>query len=316
MPYRYTLQPYKGPQTRYTCPCCNKPKIFCRYIDTETGQHLNPDVGRCNREINCGYHYTPKQYFADNGRPVDGQQTTDDRRQKNAKQSAVSTVVCGPSSIDPQIFQQSITNKLPNHFTNYLASIFGHAVTEQLKKRYHIGTAKHWVGASVFWQVDACNQIRTGKVMLYNPITGKRFKKPYNHITWAHTLLKLPDFNLQQCLFGEHLLLNNTQPVAIAESEKTAIIASVYLPDFIWLATGSLTNLTPQKCQVLKGRHVHLFPDLNAFDKWSYQAEQLTHCASVTVSDLLEKNATDKQREEGLDLGDYLVGEQERLLKK
>jgi hypothetical protein len=27
------------------------------------GEHIHPSVGRCNRESNCGYHYTPKQYF-------------------------------------------------------------------------------------------------------------------------------------------------------------------------------------------------------------------------------------------------------------
>jgi hypothetical protein len=67
-------------------------------------------------------------------------------------------------------------------------------------------------------------------------------------------------------LFGEHLLIDKTKPVAIVESEKTAVIASVYLPQFIWVAVGSLTNLNAEKCNVLKGRTVTLFPDLNGFD--------------------------------------------------
>lgn len=53
-------------KTRYDCPGCGKHKIFSRYLDTQTGEHLRPSVGRCNRESNCGYHYTPKQYFEDN----------------------------------------------------------------------------------------------------------------------------------------------------------------------------------------------------------------------------------------------------------
>lgn len=37
---------------------------------------------------------------------------------------------------------------------------------------------------------------------------------------------------MKQCLFGEHLLLQYpTKPVAIVESEKSALIASHFMPD-------------------------------------------------------------------------------------
>jgi len=61
--YKYILEPYKGMNSRYRCPECNKGKTFSRYIDTETGEHIADHVGRCNRVDNCGNHYTPKQYF-------------------------------------------------------------------------------------------------------------------------------------------------------------------------------------------------------------------------------------------------------------
>jgi hypothetical protein len=48
--FRYILEPYKGMNTRYHCPVCQqKDRTFVRYIDTETGEHLSPIVGRCNR---------------------------------------------------------------------------------------------------------------------------------------------------------------------------------------------------------------------------------------------------------------------------
>ena len=51
------------------------------------------------------------------------------------------------------------------------------------------------------------------------------------------TELKLQDYNLKQCLCGEHLLSEKpTKPVAIVESEKSALIATHYMPEFIWLA--------------------------------------------------------------------------------
>jgi hypothetical protein len=123
----------------------------------------------------------------------------------------------------------------------------------------------------------------------------------------------MSEFELRQCLFGEHLLQDKTKPVAIVESEKTAIIASVYLPQFVWVAVGSLTNLNAEKCQVLDGRTVALFPDLNGFDdlngfeKWSNKAKELSHLAIFTVSDLLERKATEAERKQGFDLADYLI---------
>jgi hypothetical protein len=189
----------------------------------------------------------------------------------------------------------------------YLIDLFGVDITSQLVKRYFIGTSKHWKGATVFWQIDTLGKVRTGKIMLYNPTTGKRLKQPFNHIFWAHKLLNQPHFELRQCLFAEHLLIDKTKPVAIVESEKTAIIASVYFPQFIWLATGSLNNLNAEKCSILKGRSIVLFPDLNGFEKWNSTAQELSHIAIFQVSDLLERNASEAERKQGLDLADYLV---------
>lgn len=79
------------------------------------------------------------------------------------------------------------------------------------------------------------------------------------------------------------------------------------MPQFIWVAVGSLTNLNAEKCSILKGRTVTLFPDLNGFDKWSSKAKELSHLAIFTVSDLLERKATEAERKQGFDLADYLI---------
>jgi len=267
--HRYILEPYKGMNTRYCCPSCqHKDKTFVRYIDIETGEHIHPSVGRCNRESNCGYHYTPKQYFQDNNILFDTPQP------KAYKQKPVTHQPKPASFIPVEMFKQSLQigrNVLQvaetNHFVKFLIDLFGAEIASQLVSRYFIATSKHWNGATVFWQIDTQGKVRTGKIMLYSPTTGKRVKEPFNYINWVHKALKQPEFELRQCLFGEHLLIDKTKPVAIVESEKTAVIASVYLPQFIWLAVGSLTNLNAEKCSVLKGRTVTLFPDLNGFEK-------------------------------------------------
>jgi hypothetical protein len=235
--YRYTLEPYKGMNTRYRCPSCqHRGKIFSRYIDTETGGHLHPSVGRCNRESNCGYHYTPTQYFQDNNISFDKTHLTGYRHQSVRPKSKPA------SSIPVDVFKASLKRHENNCFIKFLVRLFGVEITGELVSRYFIGTSKLWRGATVFWQIDAQGHLRTGKIMLYSSDTGKRVKQPFSHISWVHTAMKLPEFELRQCLFGEHLLIDKIKPVALVESEKTAVIASIYLPQFIWLAVGSITN--------------------------------------------------------------------------
>ncbi|GAB3509070.1 DUF6965 family protein [Emticicia fontis] len=299
--YKYILEPYKGYKTRYTCPNCSKDKVFARYIDKETGEHLNNSVGRCNRESSCTYHYTPKQYFLDNHISNDSPNKYNQQKKNLPPQQKVI------SFISFEVFNESLKNCESNEFVKFLINLFGIEITNELISKYFIGTSKLWNGATVFWQIDKDYNIRTGKIMLYNPFTGKRVKEPINHINWVHTTLKLANFELKQCLFGEHLMIDKSKPVAIVESEKTAIIASVYLPQFIWLAAGSLTNLSIEKCKVLSGFNIFLFPDLNGFEKWENKAKELLSITNCNVSDLLEINATDEDKREGYDLADYLI---------
>jgi hypothetical protein len=302
--HRYILEPYKGMNSRYRCPVCQqKDKTFSLYIDTETMEHIHLTVGRCNRESSCSNHYTPKQYFQDNNISFAlPQQKTYNSRPVITKAKSVSYIPAEilKASLNPEVFGL-------NNFVKYLINLFGVDVTNKLISTYFIATSKHWNGATVFWQIDTKGKIRTGKIMLYNPVTGKRIKEPFNHIHWVHKALKQPEFELKQCLFGEHLLIDKIMPVAVVESEKTAIIASVYLPQFIWLAAGSLTNLNADKCSILEGRTVTLFPDLQGFDKWNSKAKELSHIAKFTVSDLLERKATEAEKKQGFDLADFLI---------
>jgi hypothetical protein len=298
--FKYILEPYRGIKSRYRCPNCeHRDKTFSLYIDNETGEYLSPRVGRCNRESNCGHHYTPKQYFQDSGISFEGP------KQKIYKPKPQQKPV---SYIPFDVFKESLKGFEANRFIQFLTQLFGVEITNELVSRYFIATSEYWNGATVFWQVDTYGKVRTGKIMLYSPITGKRIKEPFNYITWVHKALKQPEFELKQCLFGEHLINQYLfKPVAIVESEKTAVIASVYLPHFIWVAVGSLTNLNAEKCKVLKGRNVVLFPDINGFVKWSDKAKELSSLARFKVSDLLERKATEAERKQGLDLADYLI---------
>lgn len=308
--YRYILQPYKGPASRHRCPQCNTPHSFTFYMDTQTGEPLHPTAGKCERLVKCGYHFTPKQYFERAGNNL---RSAGPRLYAPAPTRVLSTPFTDqyrPSAgctIPPHLLTSSLTSYHNNHFISYLVKLFGIEKAAELANRYYIGTSRHWPGATVFWQIDMQGTIRTGKIMLYSPDTGKRVKQPVNHISWVHTVLKQSQFSLKQCLFGEHLLTENTNAVALVESEKTAIIASAYLPEYTWLATGGLSNLTAEKCAVLKNRQVILYPDLNAAHIWQQKADQLKHIAKFTVSDILENTADTEDLQYGFDLADYLI---------
>ncbi|WP_289873713.1 DUF6371 domain-containing protein, partial [uncultured Duncaniella sp.] len=161
-----------------------------------------------------------------------------------------------------------------------------------------------------FWQTDVNGDTRTGKVMLYNADNGKRIKEPFNHVTWVHSLLKMPDFNLCQCFFGEHLLpMNRGKPVAIVESEKTALVAAYYLPEYVWMATGGKNGcFNADALLVLRGCQVILYPDIGATNQWRQKLSLLRSLGiEASIFNFLEDVATDDERTAGLDIADYLL---------
>lgn len=215
-----------------------------------------------------------------------------------------------PSYIDMDIVSRSLKGYPKNKLFQFLSSQFGEAAVMKLMEKYRIGSSKHWDGATVFWQTDRKGRVRTGKIMLYNPETGKRVKQPFNHVTWVHSLLQKSDFHLRQCFFGEHLLASNTNsPVALVESEKTALIASYYLPQYLWIASGGKNGCFNEHClSVLAGRYVVLFPDLGATEYWKSKIGLLKEYGiDVRLFDYLEAHASEDERNEGYDIADYLL---------
>ena len=220
--YRFHLQKYK-PGSKISCPSCGKARCFTRYIDDEEEISFPDSVGICDHINSCGYHYSPKVYFHDN---PDVLQTGAERppvlKRRVMAPKPIQDNSFLPSYIPKDDMMKNLTHYEMNPLFLYLSEIWGEAKTVQLMSRYNVGTSKKWGGSAVFWQVDVKGRIRTGKIMLYDPKTGHRVKEPHSHVCWVHSELKLPDFHLRQCLFGEHLLMKNpTMPVAIVESENS-----------------------------------------------------------------------------------------------
>jgi hypothetical protein len=213
------------------------------------------------------------------------------------------------SFINQQQLIKSLTDYEQNHLITFLLDRCPTDVVQQLVRDYFLGTINTpWPGSTVFWQVDGLGRIRSGKVMQYDPQTGKRVKKPESRVAWMHKVLKLEDFHLDQVFFGAHLLpLHPRKPVGVVESEKTALVCAACYPERIWLATGGLRMVTPDRCRILAGRQVEFFPDAGCYSLWMEKVNAINTSGNFVLSVLLEEVATPGEREAGFDLADYLL---------
>ncbi|MFO0323129.1 MAG: DUF6371 domain-containing protein [Bacteroidota bacterium] len=297
---RYILEKYNGLKSRFDCPQCNGKKTFTKYIDTETKEYLSDHVGRCNKIDKCEYHFKPKQFFADNKEYT---------QIYKPQQKKIAPPPKPMFTIPIEQLDATLTHYESNNFALILLKLFGEHETVKLLDLYKIGTSKKWNGANIFWQKDANGIVRTGKIMLYNIETNKRVKQPYEHISWVHKDILKDGHELRQCFFGEHLINQfKTKTIAIVESEKSAIICTYFLPEYVWLSAGNINGLSIEKFKVLSGRKVVLFPDLGkANDIWQQKANEFKHIAEVSISDYLQRIATKEQRANALDLADYLI---------
>ena len=320
MSYRYQLEKYRGRGTRYSCPQCGRKYCFTRYIDTENNnQYISERVGKCNRLDKCGYHYTPREYFTDNPWLRDNSCLFVRNHRKTNKQTNEQPVQEPPK----------LTGRLPRWFMErtlgvecdykaWLRATFGESVANRIIADYYIGGGytndpDKSATCAIFWQVDCNNCVRTGKLMNYNPITGKRVKGEAGYVNWIHSIMRaegaLPEaWELEQCLYGEHLLqLRPTDVVALAEGPKTAHIGSALMPDMVWVAVDSMMSLSAERLTPLKGRSVVLFPDEGkGYQEWAKRIVDIAAEVGVDycVSQFMESHA----QASGDDIGDLDLG--------
>ena len=312
--HTYALQPYEGPGSRFTCPACGGKRCFTRYVD-ENGDWLDEAVGRCNHESRCGYHYTPRQFFEDH---PSARADWKENFFRIPQRSVPHPVKKRLWILSADIVRNSVHPTLDSDFTLFLKNLIGGEKTCEAVNTYCLGVTKN--RDVIFYQLDKEGRCRTGKIMKYDRKTGHRIKDEQvgGKITWVHAvlrqsadpLLRLPDgWELTQCLFGEHLLKEYPfKPVALVESEKTVVICSAFWPQYIWLATGGKSQLN-DRLQVLKGRKVVAFPDVDGYLEWKEKLSRVRGL-DITVSDVLEKEATFEDRANHVDIADLLIRQQ------
>lgn len=279
--YRYFLD---KSSKKFVCPKCQK-RTFVKYYDFETQGYLSDDYGRCDRETNCRYHNSPKGLICGSFEV------------KEARQSYH----------DFELVKKSCRNYKSNNFIKFLETIFTIDEVREVVSKYFIGTSMFWGGATIFWQIDDEQKVRHGKVMLFNQNTGKRMKSADGkaYISSIRSLLKLKDFNIKQCLFGLHLVgEENKKTIAIVESEKTAILMSIFKPELIWLATGMKSGFNFELLKPIIKYKIVAFPDKSEYDDWLKKAIELNNIGfKILVNDWLEHTDFAK----GTDLADVYI---------
>ncbi|KQT20250.1 hypothetical protein ASG31_17630 [Chryseobacterium sp. Leaf404] len=288
---------------KFHCPDCNK-QTFVKFRDRESGEYLSSEYGRCDREIKCGYFLQPES----------------DKIQL-APRNSISTV---KYYIPDEILNRTINSYDQNTF--YKAAINKGIDSKKLInafKIFKIGTLTkgNYQGAICIPVID-----RYG---LIHAVQCKLFDANFHTVStyWLHLILKkaykiepqwLKNYSTNEknisCLFGEHQLTNDREsPVIIVESPKNAILGSVLMPEYIWLASMSLSMLKAEKLSVLKGRKVILIPDTSAdskaFDIWEIEAEKASKLYSTNfkVSRVLEDKISEQQKAEGYDIADFII---------
>ncbi|SNV48157.1 Uncharacterised protein [Chryseobacterium taklimakanense] len=299
--YRFKLD---RSSKKYICPQCGK-KELVKYKDA-AGNYQGDEFGRCDRADKCGYLRYPdtvSESTSDYVAPVRKPQVYFPKEylQKTRK------------NFDQNVFLQNMEKAgIPS---------------EKIKKveDYQVGTITKgkYAGGICFPYIDKHNRVHSVQVKVFNS-ENKTIDQ-----NWLHSILYyhfkasgnipqwLTDYHNNEkktnCFFGEHLLeVYPSKEIIIAESPKNAILGSFILPEYLWMASGSLSTLSVNKLRKLKGRKILLIPDTSpesvAFDQWKLICDEAVEAGiKVQMCRFIEDMATENQKAAGYDIADYVM---------
>lgn len=247
--YRWTLRKGGG---KMVCPSCGH-RTFVPYVSASDGKTLaGAEYGRCDRENHCGYIRYPGKEVAE---PTGARKTP--------------TPPMRPLRFKPSVF--SILD-VRSHFHTY-AERFGAGAVMAMRVYKVASYGRDW---TAFCQIDIDGEIHAVKLIPYG-MDGHR-RKDMTPVKWGHKMQAFRPYysgeRLEQVAFGEHLLrLRPSSPVAVVESEKTAVMMSSLFPQAVWLAVGGSQNLYRIGSRLnglkeMEGRKVIAYPDKGMSLAW------------------------------------------------
>ena len=221
-----------------------------------------------------------------------------------------------PVTIQREYVARSLDRNLRSDFVSFLKLLVADVDrVVEIVNAYQLGVTKD--GHVIYWYIDKDDTVRMGKVMAYKP-DGHR-NKSFMPLSIPKELSKhgelSADYAIKQTLFGEHLLnlpANTDKTIGIVESEKSAVICSLCIPDLLWMATGSKGNLQEERLSAIKERLAILFPDTDTdgktYSEWQSRVSELNAKGwHLQTSDYLEQVANAEQRQGKIDIADLLI---------
>jgi len=288
-------------------PCCGKRNTDGKFVNYES---YPSNFGYCH---SCGVATTPPAVYKDEkGEQYQWNEITNNWDNNIVNTPPTILVLEDKHNLNlpkQRFITESIIWKYyevvpENNLLQYLRKSYSEQDMDRVKEDYVLGSTKD--GGTIFWLINEDLQIQKNKICYYreNGKRTNRFKAPYKN-----------EDGYYACLFGAHLLggiRKGKDLVVLVESEKTAIVGAIMLPQFTWLAFGGINGLTERKSSYLSGHKVLMIPDIS--EKAVLIAyEKLSYLRSVGVNariwDMTEGKTDLQLKQEGIynnDLEDFI----------
>lgn len=226
----------KSKQGKTTCPNCGSKNAYRKYKSADEAELYTADgqlCGLCDRANNCGHHIKPDGTTNPNAKKIEPTPDVIYLEIPERKQAELKLVL----------------NDCSSNFHRYAQSIgipFSHL------KSWGVGTEGD---KTAFIFIDQAH--RPINVKYFKYLTNGGRDKNFNAYSLKGRVEGKQEYRYRVCLYGEHLeRIDKNRYIILVESEKTAVIASHFYPDFYWLSCASGDGLTDQKAAVLKGYKV------------------------------------------------------------
>ncbi len=224
--------------------------------------------------------------------------------------------------VSPETRSDTASTTSPLH--TFLAQLAGRDMTSHLRQ-WCVGTDGE--SRTVWHYVNYYGDHVTSKGMLYGT-DGKRDKR-----TPPRYAVRRSDGRIERltkedgystCLYGECFLrdgmslidyrtgavhtYSRSTTIFLVESEKSAVLGSFMLPQFVWVATGGVSGLGNKNTSLWKGRTVVvLFDADNAGKDGAVQAMDTLTQAGASVKKADPNNVFGSDVPNGFDIADYFV---------